>query len=295
MPENILGKAMEGIAKVGSKMVQPPISEAAGISAVGQNIKEYQGAVPPAPKTPQERVVTKSPVVDRIAPRAKYGDRPGEKRLKLENMPRIPAYQDGTHSVPETGPALIHKGEAVIPAAKTTGPTDIVLGGRQIRNPKGIVPKMDTDRPVRRVPEPVGARMDTSVPTMPENFDLSGMRSFKKGTPYVEKTQVAKLHKGEEVIPAKDNPMKKPMEQAYEMVAGKPKSKKAIKEHRIRKAKSGGHVIEHHHHNASEHPMEEHVVPDVAAMHKHLDDNPIEEAPEAQASGADAPGAALGM
>ena len=38
-----------------------------------------------------------------------------------------------------------------------------------------------------------------------------------------------------------------------------PKSKKEVKEVRIRKAKNHGHIIEHHHTNPVDHPMEEHT------------------------------------
>jgi hypothetical protein len=38
-----------------------------------------------------------------------------------------------------------------------------------------------------------------------------------------------------------------------------PKSKKEVKEVRVRKAKNHGHIIEHHHTNPVDHPMEEHT------------------------------------
>ena len=45
---------------------------------------------------------------------------PLEKRT-LRNYQRIPSYQAGTPFVPETGPAILHKGEAVIPAPTAQG------------------------------------------------------------------------------------------------------------------------------------------------------------------------------
>jgi hypothetical protein len=46
--------------------------------------------------------------------------------------------------------------------------------------------------------------------------------------------------------------------------------KRLIDHLRIKRAK-GGHIIEHHH--SSPHPMEEHVVPDMDALHDHLEEH----------------------
>lgn len=51
------------------------------------------------------------------------------------------------------------------------------------------------------------------------------------------------------------------MDGASDALGGKKerKPKKEIKEMRIRKGKSGGHIIEHHHTAPEHHPMEEHT------------------------------------
>lgn len=50
------------------------------------------------------------------------------------------------------------------------------------------------------------------------------------------------------------------------------KPHKEIKEIRIRKGKSGGHIIEHHHTHPEHHPVEEHVAPTMDALHDHMED-----------------------
>jgi hypothetical protein len=51
---------------------------------------------------------------------------------------------------------------------------------------------------------------------------------------------------------------------------GKDKPAKKIKEVRVRKGTSGGHIIEHHHHSPEHHPMEEHATNGDAAMMAHM-------------------------
>lgn len=114
-------------------------------------------------------------------------------------------------------------------------------------------------------------RIDTSSMTKP-------LGSYKKGTPHVPKTGTYKLHEGEAVIPAKDNP--------FALVSGrKPrKSKKVVKHITTRKAK-GGYIAENHHTEPGDHPMEEHVLPDMATLQGHMQDHmgEPEGAPDADA------------
>src|SRR5208282_1002570 len=56
---------------------------------------------------------------DLVNPDAKYGTRGKEQRIDTTNMTKqlgMPSYKHGTDFVPETGPAMLHKGEAVTPA-----------------------------------------------------------------------------------------------------------------------------------------------------------------------------------
>ncbi len=72
----------------------------------------------PAPKSTAgaEPVKIKS---DLVNPNGVFGTRGGEKRIDTKNMTKqlgMPSYKHGTDFVPETGPAMLHKGEKVTPA-----------------------------------------------------------------------------------------------------------------------------------------------------------------------------------
>lgn len=91
---------------------------------------------------------------------------------------------------------------------------------------------------------------------------------FKDGG-VVEKTGVAKVHKGEVVIPAKGKGMA--WKDATKHLGGKSKgSKKEVREIRTRKGASGGYIHEHHHTDPDANPMEEHTSPDQAGMVQHM-------------------------
>jgi hypothetical protein len=55
--------------------------------------------------------------VDKVNPKAKYGDKPGEKRLDTSQWTKdLPTYHKGVASVPKTGLAVLKKGEKVVKA-----------------------------------------------------------------------------------------------------------------------------------------------------------------------------------
>jgi hypothetical protein len=58
------------------------------------NALKAQDAAPTAQPVPPARPYVPSQK-DKVNPKAKYGDRPGEKRLKLDEMPRISVFDDG--------------------------------------------------------------------------------------------------------------------------------------------------------------------------------------------------------
>ena len=115
--------------------------------------------------------------------------------------------------------------------------------------------------------------------------------SLKEGTDYVPKTGNYKLHEGEKVVPKKENKMDH--EKLFDGVPGRTKEKspkKEIKEIHIRKSHNGKHIVKHVHHHSS-HPDEEHVMNDMAELHKHIDDHAgTPEGGEGE-GGAGAPGA----
>jgi hypothetical protein len=173
--------------KIGSRLAKAQPSEAAGIKAKAANVAEYMKAVSGEPAEVKALPATAN--VDKVGPRAKFGDRPGERRPGPDGMP---SYKDGVAVVPKTGPAMLHKNEAV--------------------------------------------------------------------------------------VPAKDNPMSG----TFDLVKGKRqrKAKKELEHMRVRKAKSGGMIVEHHYTNSGDHKMEEHVMKDLGALHSHMDEHYGEPKPE---------------
>lgn len=196
---------------------------------------------------------------------------------------------------------------------------DIYVGVKELKNPKGIKPTLDTEIPkVKPSPMPGGAKMwrgdesetlrkprtesksyrymDTVNPPKSQiEPDPNAIRSFKKGTDYVPKTGTYKLHEGEAVIPKEKNMMANPIKDS---VMGEKKPKKEIKEIRTRKAKSGGYIHEHHHTAPEHHPMEEHATQSQDGMVDHMmqhmgEPNPGEEAAEGGAEAGPMPQAGM--
>jgi hypothetical protein len=113
--------------------------------------------------------------------------------------------------------------------------------------------------------------------------------SYKDGIDRVPKTGLAVLHKDEKVLNKEDAAVSrgekgKNMHDSMSALAGalgghgdkkeeKHKSKKELKEIRIRKAKNGGHIIEHHHTDPVEHPMEENTTTGDQEMGQHMADH----------------------
>src|ERR1039458_9717593 len=96
----------------GIKSIPPGTSEAEGLKATQQNVDDATAKPTAAPAQKE--------VPNLIHPLAKYGDRPGEKRLDSEGnvipSPKaIPSYGEGTTYVPEDQVAKVHEGEAVLP------------------------------------------------------------------------------------------------------------------------------------------------------------------------------------
>jgi hypothetical protein len=117
----VLDKLVDAASAVGSKMAAAPDDDrtAAGIKAKAANVKDYMDAVAQKPVTPKTPAAGTN--VDKINKNAKYGDRPGEKRLNVSDMTKpLASFKKGTTSVPKTGPAIVHKGEAVIPAKENS-------------------------------------------------------------------------------------------------------------------------------------------------------------------------------
>lgn len=110
---SILDKVVE--AAKGSSPVAPQGGEAEGLRAKKENVDAYMRATSGEEPLPKAPAVSDNP--DKISPKAKYGSRPGEKRINVDQMVKpLASYKNGTDYVPKTGPAILHEGEKVTPA-----------------------------------------------------------------------------------------------------------------------------------------------------------------------------------
>lgn len=131
----VLNSLADAAVNAGKKMVAPDDDSASGLSAKRANIDEYTRATRPAKPASDPVVFAPTSPMDKINPRAKFGDRPGEKRL--------PVYHKGTPAVPKTGPAILEKGEAVIPAKDNPmNPYDKITEGA--KKPKKVLHEIRT-------------------------------------------------------------------------------------------------------------------------------------------------------
>lgn len=108
----------KGVSKVasalGSAGVQPDDDSARGIAEKNAMIDQYKQATQTPASEPKP--APKTSAVDKINPKARYGDRGKEKRIDTKEMTKpIPSYSDGVASVPKDGVAMLHEGEKVVP------------------------------------------------------------------------------------------------------------------------------------------------------------------------------------
>ena len=100
-----------------AKAVSAPLTgEAQAIKDKTENVREYENSMKPAgPTTP---AAASTATVDKVNPKGKYGTGKGEVRIpEAANWAKgLPKYHKGVASVPKTGPAILKKGEKVIPA-----------------------------------------------------------------------------------------------------------------------------------------------------------------------------------
>jgi hypothetical protein len=117
---------------------------------------------------------------------------------------------------------------------------------------------------------------------------LKPLGSYKKGTPYVPKTGVYKLHEGEAVVPKEKNTMN--AADAMAGITGKAKPPKEIKEMVHTKTHNNKHIVTHRHHHPEHHPDETHAFDNMSDVHSHMEDHAgVPNAGEAAPTGAEAP------
>lgn len=175
--------------------LQEPMS---GIAATGKNVEEYNAAQRPAMKQPY--APTTSAPADRINPSAKFGDRPGEKRIDTTEMTK-PLYDDGgvvESEDDEKKAAAMRQAETEVNAEERGRTPDQVIvdigGAKAFPNPKGIKPQMDTEAPETHPDKPVGTKMSTeNAPLKPPTMNadrapLQGMGGITESVPASIKT-----------------------------------------------------------------------------------------------------------
>src|ERR1019366_8293073 len=87
--------------------------EESGLGNRKQNEEEYEKAVGGPPEMPKANPPQQ---VDKIHSGAKFGDKPGEKRINVDQFTKpLGSFKHGTDYVPKTGNYQLHEGEAVTP------------------------------------------------------------------------------------------------------------------------------------------------------------------------------------
>jgi hypothetical protein len=140
----------------------------------------------------------------------------------------------------------------------------------------GGPPEMPKANPPQQVDKiHPGAKYGDKPPEKRIDVDqyIRPLGSFKHGTGYVPATGVYKLHEGEAVTPAEENPMADSA--VFNMVPGKKAKapKKELSHIHIKSHKDGSHTVTHHHTHPEHHPAEEHGLSNMDALHAHLEDH----------------------
>jgi hypothetical protein len=127
---------MAGLLDKAKELGKDLVPESKAIGDKARMVDEYVSATKPAP------AAKSSPASKPINPNAKYGDRPGEQRIDVSDMTKpLPSYKHGTDYVPKTGPAILHKGEKVVPKEQNlkdiiSAAHDHIGGGEPDKKPK---------------------------------------------------------------------------------------------------------------------------------------------------------------
>lgn len=112
--------------------------EEGGLGAAKQNADNFEKAVGGPPDMPK---ANPPQAVDKIHKNGKFGDKPGEKRIDVDQMTKpLGSFKHGTTHVPKTGVYKLHEGEAVVPKKdnKMAGVFDLVKGNDSKKPAKHI-------------------------------------------------------------------------------------------------------------------------------------------------------------
>ena len=108
--------------------------EESGLGNRKQNEEEFMKVVGGPEELPK---ATPPQHVDKIHPGAKYGDKPPEKRINVDQYIKpLGSFKTGTDYVPKTGPYQLHEGEKVTPAKDNMADIMDMVPGRKAKTPK---------------------------------------------------------------------------------------------------------------------------------------------------------------
>ena len=117
--------------------------EESGLGNRKQNEEEYEKAVGGPPEMPKANPPQQ---VDKIHPGAKYGDKPPEKRIDVDQYIKpLGSFEHGTDYVPKTGNYQLHEGEKVTPKEDNMADSKVfdMVPGRSTKKPAKAIHKIE--------------------------------------------------------------------------------------------------------------------------------------------------------
>lgn len=110
---------MAGLLQSLSEPVTPAAGDTGALAEKMNNIQAYKDATTPAPPAPAAPRSTVAAPKDKINPSARYGSKPGEKRIDTSKMTKpLGSYKKGG-KVKKTGVYKLHAKERVLNARQT--------------------------------------------------------------------------------------------------------------------------------------------------------------------------------
>ena len=132
-------------------------------------------------------------------------DRLNQQRDNAKQRLRIPGFQSGTSYVEQTGPAMLHQGEMVVPASQADLMGEYFT--QLIQHPTmRVLQSIKKDRRRRGQPLRTEVRRQLGIDDPGEPSYFEG-RGYAGGTAFVPETGPAMLHQGEMVIPQREAAM----------------------------------------------------------------------------------------
>lgn len=159
---------MDNLIKDAKALVAPDKSIGPSLAAKKANIDQYVNSNKAKANTTPPAAQSTS-TVDKVNPKAKYGDKAGEKSINVEDMVKpLGTFHKGTDYVPKTGAYVLEKGEKVVPKEQNMSMDHLkdALGG----NDKNAKPKKEL-KEIRTRKAKDGKIIHEHHFTHPEHYD----------------------------------------------------------------------------------------------------------------------------